>query len=112
MSRLHDFFEYHARTRPNHPCLVDGTRSLDYQQAARQVDRLANALRSAGLAEGDRFAWLSRNSADLAIAFLAASKSGAVVLPLNWRLAPEEMRRILEQSGTRLVVTQPEFADT
>ena len=77
---------------------------------AREVDRLVNALRSAGLVPGDRFGYLSRNSADMAVAFLAASKSGVVALPLNWRLAPVEWQRILAQGGARLLIAQAEFA--
>ncbi|MGH8249885.1 MAG: class I adenylate-forming enzyme family protein [Steroidobacteraceae bacterium] len=108
--RLHDLFEYHARTRPDHPCMVDGERRLTYRETAGEADRLVNALRTAGLHPGDRFAYLSRNSADMVIAFLAGSKSGTVALPLNWRLAPVEWRRILEQGGARLIIAQSEFA--
>ena len=108
--RLHDFFEYNARTRPQHPCMVDGERRLSYGEVRGEMNRLVNALRAAGLEPGDRFAYLSRNSADMAIAFLAASKSGCVALPLNWRLAPVEWRRIIVQAGARLVIAQAEFA--
>jgi len=108
--RLHDFFEYNARTRPQHPCIVEGERRLSYGEVRSEMNRLVNALRSAGLAPGDRFAYLSRNSADMAIAFVAASKSGCVALPLNWRLAPVEWQRIVEQSGARLVIAQHDLA--
>ena len=108
--RLHDPFEYHARTWPSRPCVIDGERQLSYGDVAREVDRLVNALRSAGLGPGDRFGYLSRNSADMAVAFLAASKSGVVALPLNWRLAPVEWQHILAQGGARLLIAQAEFA--
>ena len=108
--RLHDPFEYHARTWPSRPCVIDGERQLSYGDVAREVDRLVNALRSAGLVPGDRFGYLSRNSADMAVAFLAASKSGVVALPLNWRLAPVEWQHILAQGGARLLIAQAEFA--
>jgi acyl-CoA synthetase (AMP-forming)/AMP-acid ligase II len=45
----------------------------------------------------------------MVVAFLAASKSGTVALPLNWRLAPVEWRRILVQGGARLLVSQAQF---
>jgi len=108
--RLHDLFEYHARTTPARPCVIDGERELSYGEVAAQADRLVNALRGAGLAPGDRFGYLSRNSADMVVAFLAASKSGAVALPLNWRLAPVEWQHILAQAGARLLIAQAEFA--
>jgi acyl-CoA synthetase (AMP-forming)/AMP-acid ligase II len=108
--RFHDFFEYNARVRPRHPCIVEGDRRLSYGDVAREMNRLVNALRSAGLAPGDRFAYLSRNSADMAVAFLAASKSGCVALPLNWRLAPVEWQRIVQQAGATLVIAQHDLA--
>ena len=46
----------------------------------------------------------------MAVAFLAASKSGVVALPLNWRLAPVEWQHILAQGGARLLIAQAEFA--
>jgi acyl-CoA synthetase (AMP-forming)/AMP-acid ligase II len=106
---LHDFFDYHVRTSPDRPCIVDGERRLTYLDVDRESNRLVNALRSEGLRPGDRFAWLSRNSADMVVAYLAASKSGCTALPLNWRLAPVEWRGILEQAGAPLVVAQQEF---
>ena len=108
--RLHDLFEYHARTAPARPCVIDGERQLSYQEVAAQTDRLVNALRSEGLAPGDRFGYLSRNSADMVVAFLAASKSGAVALPVNWRLAPSEWQQILAHGRARLLIAQAEFA--
>src|SRR6266550_2844848 len=110
--RVHDFFDYHARTAADRLCITEGDRRMNYGDVAREAARLVNALRAAGLKPGDRFAYLSRNSADMAVAFLAASKSGVVMLPLNWRLAPVEWRAILEQGGAKLVIAQDEFAES
>ncbi|HZP12371.1 MAG TPA: long-chain-fatty-acid--CoA ligase [Nevskiaceae bacterium] len=109
--RLHEPFEYHARTAPDRPCAEDGERRLTYGEMARETDRLVNALRAEGLKPGDRFAMLSRNSADMVAGYLAASKSGCVALPLNWRLAPGEWKQILTQGGAKLVIAQDEFVD-
>jgi acyl-CoA synthetase (AMP-forming)/AMP-acid ligase II len=108
--RLHELFEYHVRTVPARTCIIDGDRQLTYGSMGREVDRLVNALRGAGLAVGDRFGYLSRNSADMVVAYLAASKSGTVALPLNWRLAPVEWQRILEQAEVKAIIAQAEFA--
>src|SRR5882724_8852338 len=107
--RLHELFEYHAKVAPDRLCADDGARQLSYGAMAREIDRLVNALRAAGLKPGDRFAMLSRNSADMVVSYLAASKSGCVALPLNWRLAPNEWRQILTQGGAKLVIAQAEF---
>src|ERR1700741_2276744 len=109
--RLHELFEYHARTAPDRSCAEAGERKLAYGEMASEANRLVNALRAAGLKPGDRFSMLSRNSADMVAGYLAASKSGCVALPLNWRLAPAEWQQILTQGGAKLVIAQDEFVD-
>ena len=108
--RVHELFDYHVRTSPSRLCAVDGDRQLTYAQMACEADRLVNALRALGLAPGDRLGYLSRNSLDMTAAFLAAAKSGVVLLPLNWRLAPLEWQRMLTLGGARVIIAQAEFA--
>jgi acyl-CoA synthetase (AMP-forming)/AMP-acid ligase II len=108
--RLHDYLEYHARQTPDHPHLQMAGRVLSYRQANLRANRLAHALRGSGLRPGDRFAWLSRNAIDMALMYFAASKIGAVPVPLNYRLTPREWADIVAESGSRLVLCQAEFA--
>jgi acyl-CoA synthetase (AMP-forming)/AMP-acid ligase II len=109
--RLHEPFEYHAKVAPDRSCAEDGARKLTYGEMAREVNRLVNAFRAAGLKPGDRFSMLSRNSVDMVAGYLAGSKSGCVALPLNWRLAPAEWRQILTSGGSKLVIVEEEFVD-
>jgi acyl-CoA synthetase (AMP-forming)/AMP-acid ligase II len=66
-------------------------------------------MRSANLGVGDRFAYLSKNSIDFVIMYFAASKVGAVPVPLNYRLAPREWLYIIDDAGAQLVFAQSEF---
>ena len=59
--RLHDFFDYHAREHGERPFAILGDQSLTYRQTDELVGRLASGLVSAGLAVGDRFAFLAKN---------------------------------------------------
>ena len=105
---LHESFEFWARVRPEAEFAVHGDRVLTYREAAVRMDRMAASL-AAALAPGDRFALVAKNSIDVSILYLAASKAGVVPVPLNYRLAPPEWAFILNDSGARLLLADREF---
>jgi acyl-CoA synthetase (AMP-forming)/AMP-acid ligase II len=72
---LHDYFDFYGRTKPNAEFAVDGNRALTYGEALRHSNQLANALIGAGLAKGDRFGFLAKNSIEDALLYFAASKA-------------------------------------
>lgn len=109
MLRLHDFLDYHGRERPEVEFAVQGERRMRYGEALAEANRLAHALVGAGLEPGDRFAYLSKNSIDFAVMFFAASKAGAVPVPLNYRLAPPEWSYIIKDSGSKLLIARGEL---
>ena len=84
--RLHDYFDYRAREQADEEFAVEGDRTITYREAAVQVNKLANALVSAGLQVGDRIAVLSKNSIEYAVLYYACSKAGIAPVPLNYRL--------------------------
>ena len=108
--RLHDYLAYHASARPDNAFATHGARTLRYAEAEAESNRLAHALIAAGLGRGDRFAYLSKNSIDMAVLYFAASKAGAVPVPLNYRLAPPEWAYIIDDSGAKLVIAAGDYA--
>src|SRR6516225_11717950 len=82
--------------------VVCGKQQFTYAQFAERVSRLAGALRKAGVQAGDRVAFLSTNCHRLLEAYYGVVEAGAVLLPLNIRLAPQELAYVLNDSGTRL----------
>ena len=106
--RLHDFFDHHAREHPERPCLVFGDRTLTYAEAAAQSHKLARALLGCGLAPGERFGLLAKNSLEYLLFFLAGSKTGIVPVPLNYRLAPPELAYIVNDARARVLVARGE----
>lgn len=112
MFRLHDSLDYRAREHADVDFAIQGERHLSYADAAAQANRLANALIDEGLAMGDRVAFLSKNSIEHALFYYACSKAGVVPVPLNYRLAPPEWEFILNDAGAKLLVAQPEFAES
>ncbi|WP_417592169.1 long-chain-fatty-acid--CoA ligase [Parasphingorhabdus sp.] len=106
---FHDMFDFNVASRPEQMCIDDGIQALSFAEAAVAVNRIANGLIGLGLNKGDRFGYLSRNSADMWLMYLAASRTGAVPVPLNYRLAPAEWTYILDNAEARLVFVGPGY---
>ena len=81
-----------------------------YRAFADQVAATAAWLADAGVAEGDRVAWLGPNRPAALRLMLACSWLGAIYLPLNSRLAPPEHRWILDHAEPRLLALDAGFA--
>jgi fatty-acyl-CoA synthase len=111
---LLDFVAHFARTTPNKLAVHDFTsgRRLSYAEFDDAIDRAAHVLRSK-LADpqGARVAVLSRNSAEMVILHFACIRSGAIFVPLNWRLAAAEIAFMLGDSEPGLLVLEPMFED-
>ncbi|MEM1262250.1 MAG: long-chain-fatty-acid--CoA ligase [Pseudomonadota bacterium] len=102
--RIADYLEYHARLRPDSTLLVQEGVTLSYAEGLQRVYRITNALRSLGIASGDRVAVLGENSIDHVLLCFAGSLIGVATVPLNYRLAPVELQRIIADAGARLLL--------
>jgi acyl-CoA synthetase (AMP-forming)/AMP-acid ligase II len=109
--RLHDFLDYHAREFPDIDFAIHGDRRLTYKDALLEANRLANAFISSGLQTGDRVAYLSKNSIDHVLLYLAASKAGVVPVPLNYRLSPGEWAYIIKDSCASMMIASAPYVD-
>ena len=77
---------------------------VSYRDVARRGRALQAALDELGIAEGERVAIVSHNSARLLELLLSLPSSGRVAVPVNFRLQPEEVEYIVGHSGARVVV--------
>ncbi len=82
-----------------------GTKLYTYQDLRRRSNRLANALRALGLAEGDRVALLLPQTPETALTHIAAYKLGCVALPLASLFGPDALLYRLQTSGAKAIVT-------
>ena len=89
--------------------VIDGEKRLTYAELHDRSLRLASALRQMGIEPGGRVASLSFNCHQLLELYYGVPMARAVLLSLNVRLSAEEQAYILEHSGSRLVVFDPEF---
>ena len=80
-----------------------------YREFNERADRLSDALLRLGMKKGDRMAYLSFNCHRLLEAYFGVPQIGAILLPLNIRLGPEELVYILNDAAPRLLCFDPEF---
>jgi len=102
--------ERSARVFPQRPAVVHGDVCLDYAALAREVGRMAGALRRAGVAEGDRVAVLAPNTPSHVAAHFAMPLLGAPLVSINTRLLASEIATILEHSGAKVLLVDAELA--
>ena len=83
--------------------------ALTYAQVADLARRQAAKLDELGIGVGDRVAVISHNSARLFTSFFGVAGSGRVLVPVNFRLRPDEVQYIVEHSGARVLLVDPEI---
>jgi fatty-acyl-CoA synthase len=103
------FLRYAEQQYPGAEAVVCGEQRYSYAQFAGRVARLAGALRETGVQRGERVALLSGNCHRLLEAYYGVVEAGAVLLPLNIRLAPQELAYILNDSGATVLFLQNQF---
>ena len=89
----------------------DSGERITYGELDRRVDAVAGGLRKLGVEEGDRVAIAMHNVIHFPSAYFGILRAGAVVVPLNVMLTETEVRRILEDSGAKVVLGTPPFVD-
>jgi acyl-CoA synthetase (AMP-forming)/AMP-acid ligase II len=82
---------------------------VSYREVARRGRAMQAGLDELGIGEGDRIAIVSHNAGRLLEMLLAVPSSGRVVVPINFRLSPEEVSYIVGQSGSRVLFVDPEL---
>jgi acyl-CoA synthetase (AMP-forming)/AMP-acid ligase II len=92
---------------PNPP--GGGLGRITYTQFAAMARSLGAALDDLGLARGDRVAIVSPNAARFLVALFGVSVYGRTLVPINYRLNVDEVRYILEHSGSSLLLVDPEI---
>ncbi|MGH9745017.1 MAG: long-chain-fatty-acid--CoA ligase [Candidatus Acidiferrales bacterium] len=103
------FLRYAERQFPGKIGIVCGNDRFTYGQFADRAGRLGGALQSLGVAPGDRVAFLSMNCHRLIEAYYGVLEAGAVLLPLNIRLAPDELAFILRDAGVKILFLGKDF---
>jgi len=107
--------EFARRARslyPQREAVVDGPRRLTYEEFFQRCDRWSSRLQRFGVGRGDRVAYIAPNIHPLLEAFYAVPQIGAVLVPINYRLAPDDFAYIINHSGARIVCAASEHLET
>lgn len=111
MAHYLDHLERHAMERPEALAVSDPERALSWRALADSTDRLAAGLAAHGIAAGDRVALLETNTVRFAEIAVACAKAGAILVALNWRLAPRELVRTLRSAEPALLLVGSTSSD-
>lgn len=104
-----DVVRLHAAHRPDHVALIMGDQQRTWHELLQASARVANAFVADGVGSQDRVAFLDKNGLEYFEVTFGAAMVNAVVVALNWRLAPPEMETILNDSGATVLIVGPDF---
>ncbi|MET8244387.1 acyl-CoA synthetase [Streptomyces sp. NPDC005202] len=99
-----------ARRTPARVAVEYGERSWTYEELDDAVSRAASVLLDQGLAPGDRVGAFGHNSDAYLIGFLACARAGLVHVPVNQNLTGDDLAYLVGQSGSALVLADPDLA--
>src|SRR3954469_5515766 len=108
---LSDLIERNAAFTPDKPATTFEGDILSYSAFNARIEQTARALKAGyGVSRGDRVAILCLNRPDYLVLLYACARLGAILVPLNWRLAVAEQLFILSDASAKVLVLEQDFA--
>src|SRR3981189_2165606 len=98
-----DFARRARKLYATREAVVDANLRLTYEEFFQRCDRWSSALLALGVRQGDRVAYIAPNTHAQLESFYAVPQIGAVLVPINYRLSPEEFQYIITHSGAPVV---------
>jgi fatty-acyl-CoA synthase len=104
-----DFLRRSRRLYPTAEAVVDGDLRLTYEQFGDRCDRWSAALQRLGVAQGDRVVYIAPNTHAQLESFYAVPQIGAVLVPVNYRLIPDDFVYIIGHCGAQVVCAHADY---
>ena len=82
---------------------------VSFSELNNMVNKIANTLLELGVGKGDRVSILSQNCVEYFALFFACAKTGAILQTLNWRLADQEISKIMSNGDPKVFIYQGQF---
>ncbi|MFB4319633.1 AMP-binding protein [Actinomadura sp. 21ATH] len=107
---MEDPLAAHAAATPDKIAVIEEDRRVDYAAFNAMANRYAHLLIGLGVTAGTKVVWCGRNSTEVLALIVAARKAGAIAVPLNYRLSPEEAAYVVENADAAVVLFDVEQA--
>ena len=104
MQIVPDLLTFACARFPDRPAVICGDRVLTFAQVDERADRLAAALSRRGIEAGDRVGILAMNAVEYLEAQVATMRIGAILVPLNFRLAVPELAFITGDAAPGVLI--------
>ncbi|MEX2247499.1 MAG: long-chain-fatty-acid--CoA ligase [Dehalococcoidia bacterium] len=104
-----DFLRRAAKLYPDKTAIIDGERRFTYLEFQQRANRLSHALVRLGVQAGDRVCILSPNSHFFLESYYGVAQIGAIIVPLNYRLAAADHEYIINHAGVTVVLVDHEY---
>lgn len=106
---LGEVLRHTAEAHGPRPALLSEGRALTWAELDAAVDRVAVAWEDAGMPPGTPIAFLLNKRPEVVVGFLACARAGAIYVPVNFKLQPEQIEDQLRTAGVTALVWEPEF---
>src|SRR3954447_10147965 len=100
---LTQFLDHAVKLYGNKKAIIADDRVFTYREMNERVNQLSNGLRKLGVKKGDRVAYLAPNSVEMLEGFYSVFQLGAIMVPLNIRLKPQDYLYILNHSESKVL---------
>jgi long-chain acyl-CoA synthetase len=111
ISTIEGIVRTHGAGRPDAPIATFDGKTMTYGEMDVRSNRVANALLAEGVVPGDRIAIIAKNCHAIFETLFGVRKIGGIQVSVNWRLAPDEMRYIIDDAQAKVVFIGAPFAE-
>ncbi len=108
---LGEIVNVNAYKYPKKLALKDARRQLTFEELNERTNKLANGILKNGIKKGDKIAILSNNSIEFMEIYVAAAKGGFIIVPLNFRLHPDDISFIINNSDAKWLFVESRFRE-
>ena len=106
-----EIINVNAKKYPNKLALKDNKRQLTFKELNERTNKLANGILKSGIKKGDKLAILSNNCIEFMELYAAAAKGGFIIVPLNFRLHPDDISFIINNSDAKWLFVESRFQE-
>ena len=106
-----DFARRARKLYGDREAVIDGDLRLTYDQFFRRCDRWSATLQQLGVRQGDRVAYIAPNTHAQLESFYAVTQIGAVLVPINYRLTPDDFVYLINHSGAKVICAHSDYLE-